>query len=363
MNEEWKQKLEKYYEGSLSEQEAREIETELEKLDVYQDMIAEELNKSSGDPNDLPPEKITKILRNSIRNARFSLVAYAIMIMLLIFPVMTMVSYLYYGWSGKAGDLIDVAIQTIYVTEPNVSLEEMDIEEQIGLFTFDVNMDLYKKVGKSDIKQGDWKVTYQFDDAKFPERNYISETPPNKIPYFDTKKLFHPQAKLTNLDSDAWDTLEKLPDGTVAEVYVSLNELKKPEDMKKILGDLDLEWRWFAIDTGLESSGEDLEGGYIAPIGYPAQPDPDAWSPYHTGEPNAEQFMESLRFLEKYEQQATDIAHAKSLELNYRIHYLEEHGIRAYAGVLTGPTKEILKMKDDESIRAIHIGEVRLWNW
>ncbi|GAA0504427.1 anti-sigma factor [Salinibacillus aidingensis] len=364
MSEEWKQKLQKYYGGHLSDEEAEEIERDLEKLDAYQELISEELGSEKDvQDEDLPPEKVNKILKNSIRNARFSSVAYVIMIILLIYPIMTMASYIYYGWGGKAEDLIYVAIETVYVTEPNVSLEEMQIKENVGLFTLDVNMDLYKRVGKEDIKLGDWKVTYEMDKAELIKRNYISENAPMEIPYYDTKKLYHPKAEITNKDPDAWDSLEKLPEGTVAEVYVSLNELKKPEDMIGVTEGLDVEWRWYAIDTGLEASGKSLEGGYLTPIGYPAQPDPDGWSPYHNRKPNDQQFMESLRFLEKYEQQAVDIAHAKWLDLDHRIEYIEDHGLKSYGGVITGPTKEILKLRNSESIRTIHIGEVRLWNW
>lgn len=360
MSEEWKKRLKKYYEGSLPEEEAREIEEDLEKLDAYQEVISDELDNNIEEDHseDLPPDKVSKILKSSIRNARFSLASYVIMIILLIYPLMTMASYIYYGWGQKAEDLIQVAIQTVYVTEPNVSLEEMDIERAIGLFTLDVDMDLYKRVGKRDIKQGTWEVTYQFNDAEFPKRNYISENPPNEIPTKETKKLYHPEALITNTNG-GWGSLEKLPEGTVAEVYVSLNKLKQPENMKEITKDLDVEWRWYAIDTGLEASGK----GYLTPIGYPAQPDSDGWSPYNENEPNQEQFMDSLHFLEKHEKQATDIAHAKWLDLDYRINYIEKNGLHSYGGVITGPTKEILKLRDNGTIRTISIGEVRLWNW
>lgn len=368
MSKEWKQKIKKYYEGDLSEEESREIESDLEKLDIYQEIISEEIDSSNDtekkdSPDDLPPEKITKILRNSIRNARFSLISYVIMILLLIYPAMIMSSYIYYGIGNRGQDLIQTVINTVYITEPNASLEEMDIEKRVGLFTFDVYMDLYKSIGKKDIKQGDWQVTYQFDEAKTPKRKYIIETPQRDIPYFDTKRLYHPEAELTNENINTWDTLEKLPEGTVAEVYVSLNELKQPENMKEVTKDLDVQWRWYAIDTGLEASGKNLESGYLAPIGYPAQPDPDGWSPYNSRGVNKEQFMESLYFLEKHEEQAVNISRGKFLELEYRINYLEKHGAKAYGGVVTGPTKEILKLKDNESVRSIYIGEVRLWNW
>lgn len=367
MSEEWKRKLKDYYAGNLSEDEALVVEKDLERYEAYQEVIFDEFKLEEQEESErldtLPPDQVNKIIKNSIRNARFSLTAFVVMIILMIYPLMTMVSYLYYGLNQKAEDLIQVAIQTVYVTEPNVSLEEMDIEREFGLFSFDVYMDLYKRVGKHDIKLGDWEVGYQFSDAEFPKRNYIIENPPKEIPNYETKKLYHPDAGITNPETNGWEKLEKLPEGTVAEVYISLNEVMNTKEVEELTKGTDTEWRWYAIDTGLEATGKSLDGGYLTPLGYPAQPDPDGWSPYNSRKPNEEQFMDSLYFLQKYEQQAIGIAHAKWLDLDYRINYIEDNGLKSYGGVITGPTKEILKLKDNDAIRGIYIGEVLLWNW
>ncbi|TGB01100.1 anti-sigma factor [Halobacillus salinus] len=363
MNEDWKQRLKDYYDGNLSEQEAEEVEKELEKLDAYQEVMAEELQPAKEEKEEISSDKAGRIIKNSIRNARFSMTAFVTMIILLIVPVLMMASYLYYGWGQKAEDLIQVAIQTVYVTEPNVSLEEMDVERTFGLFTFDVDMDVYKRVGRNDISLGDWEVSYNFSEAESPKRNYIIENPPKDIPRPETQQLFHPDAAISNHEMNPFIELDKLPEGTVAEVFISLEDTYSPDDMRSVLEEVDAEWVWYAIDTGLEAKGESSEGGYLPPIGYPAKPDPDGWSPYNSREQNEEQFMDSLRFLEKYESQATTLAHAKWLDLDERIDYLEANGLKAYGGVVTGPTKELLKLRDNEAIREVHIGEVRLWNW
>ena len=151
MSEEWKRKLKDYYAGNLSEDEALVVEKDLERYEAYQEVIFDEFKLEEQEESErldtLPPDQVNKIIKNSIRNARFSLTAFVVMIILMIYPLMTMVSYLYYGLNQKAEDLIQVAIQTVYVTEPNVSLEEMDIEREFGLFSFDVYMDLYKREG------------------------------------------------------------------------------------------------------------------------------------------------------------------------------------------------------------------------
>ena len=46
-----------------------------------------------------------------------------------------------------------------------------------------------------------------------------------------------------------------------------------------------------------------------------------------------------------------------------RIEYLKSHGVNIYGMVVTGPTKELLKLKENTWIASIRLGEVRLWDW
>ncbi|MGN7117717.1 anti sigma factor C-terminal domain-containing protein [Lysinibacillus odysseyi] len=43
--------------------------------------------------------------------------------------------------------------------------------------------------------------------------------------------------------------------------------------------------------------------------------------------------------------------------------YLKEKGFTVYGAVVTGPVKELLKLKDVPSIRDEQLGDVELWNW
>ncbi|MEM5594540.1 sigma factor regulator N-terminal domain-containing protein [Niallia circulans] len=88
------------------------------------------------------------IVRRGKVEARLTNILYSLTILLLIIPAATLGSYLYYGIGNKANDLIDIMDKTIYITKPNVSLEEMEIDSKIGFFNMDLSYDLYKRVGK-----------------------------------------------------------------------------------------------------------------------------------------------------------------------------------------------------------------------
>ncbi|MBP2243175.1 hypothetical protein J2Z40_003763 [Cytobacillus eiseniae] len=142
-----------------------------------------------------------------------------------------------------------------------------------------------------------------------------------------------------------------------------MNRLMKPEEIEKQLGNK-VEVRWVAVDTGLEDKNL-YEAEYsVAPIGYPLQIDSTTWSPFNGREQsNEEIFLDILHFLAKDEKTAEKISRAKSLVLKERIPYIEKNGIHVYGAVVTGPTPELRKLKDNDWIRTMKVGEVKLWNW
>ena len=43
--------------------------------------------------------------------------------------------------------------------------------------------------------------------------------------------------------------------------------------------------------------------------------------------------------------------------------YIKDKEFTAYGAVVTGPVKELLKLKELETIQSVQLGEVELWNW
>lgn len=284
-------------------------------------------------------------------------------VILLIVPVMTLGTYLYYAIGGKANNLIEVATTTIYVTEPNMSLEEMDLEEDIGFFSMKLMFDLYKRIGKEDYKVGSYEIYHAFDKPSFPERNMYLDRPLSEIPMEETEYIVHPDAPIPLSHSNEWEILKGLPDGTVAEVYLSFDDVIEP-DMAEEQFKEDIDVRWWAVDTGFEAKQVDQEGIPVSLIGYPAQIDTTTWSPFHGREQsNEEVFLDILTFLEKNEEAATKVARTKSLVLTERLSYLKENGIYAYGAVVTGPTSELRKLERNKLVKSMKVGEVKLWNW
>lgn len=301
------------------------------------------------------------IVKRGKIEARFTNILYSLTILLLIIPVLTLGSYMYYGIGDKANHLIEVTEKTIYITKPNVSLEEMEIDSKIGFFNMDLNYSLYKRVGKNDVRIGDSEVHISLSEPDTPETNFITDIPLTEFRDEEKEVLIHPSRGYSFNQQFADSIIKGLPDGTVIEAFISLDQLYSEEDLVNLFpSGMDLVW--YAVDTGVEEKNLSAEGDYMSPIGYPAQEDPDAWSPYNDNDVNSKQFMDSLYFLEKNEATAEIIAE-KPLALKERITYLEENGIKIYGAVVTGPKEEIVKLQENKLAKEIMVGEVRLWNW
>lgn len=307
-------------------------------------------------------EEQRKIIKTGKNNARLTNILISLAIILLILPILTLTTFMYYGFGGKADRLIDVAAYTVYVTEPNISLKPTEIEDEIGLFSMHVLFDVYKRIGKEDYKAGDYDILFSLSQPDFPKKNDYLDRPWPEIPSKETERLLHPAAPIPFSVDEEWNKLNGLPDGTVAELYLSLSDLLGPDEISQFMPK-DVEVRWLAVDTGLEAEQQDEEGLPLTPLGYPAQIDSTTWSPFNGREKsNQEIFLDLIHTLKKNEDVAVKIARAKSLALKERIAYLEKNDIKIYGAVVTGPTPELRKLKDKKEIRAMKVGEVKLWN-
>ena len=49
--------------------------------------------------------------------------------------------------------------------------------------------------------------------------------------------------------------------------------------------------------------------------------------------------------------------------MSERYDYVKENGIEVYGVVVTGPTRELFKLSELETVHSPGIGDVELWNW
>ncbi|UOQ87402.1 anti-sigma factor [Gracilibacillus salinarum] len=289
---------------------------------------------------------------------------------------------IYYSW-GKPDRLEvyrNIIDHTLTITDPYgyMGATSMHTKTYFGL---EATREQNKIVGHERIMVGEWQVNFLFSSMSLPEEeNYgrqSQEQPAFAFPGLGTRGM-----------SD-WNQLENLSEGTVVSGYVSFSELLETKEVFDLLEGKNIDLLWLAVDTG----GEDkvpTKGTIFDPIGFPSFPiwhDDDFIVTEHSEEDSGwlggkvvsesavspeyeegdyavlhEQFIKTLKFLKQHENKADKLVWGE-LNISERLNYLEEHGFQHYGAVITGPTKEILKLQNDDSIAELEVDEVAFWNW
>lgn len=246
--------------------------------------------------------------------------------LLLIQPIIYISTLLYYTVAPtNAMEIRNVVNQTLSVTEPNVFLKDRDMEQTLLPLSLQLHFDLYKRVGKKDIRIGEEKTDYVLSRATKVSREYTTDEKIPEVPYIDNEVLSHPNNYNASYNSsEEAQVLKGLPQESVVEAFVSFRELLSVQEVTNMFPTIDIVW--YAVNTGLEEKQTNEEGMYVAPIGFPADMISRPSGAFESDSPHEEQFIDVLKSLQKHEDLAVKLSRAKVLELSKRISFLEKMG-------------------------------------
>lgn len=381
MSDEFKKQLEAYENGELFGKELEEFEAELGKLEQYQQLLSETDEEDYSKQPVISDEKQRKLMKRGKWKARIQTVFFAFGVFIIFTVVTSVLTAVYYQWGNPDRNDVYRAIieHTLTITDPYGEAGGTSMNSG-PYFTMKATKDMKKQVGKERIKVGEMNVKFFFSLMSHPEKDYYGRLSENR-PIF-----FSPELSEDDELSD-WDRLEQLPEGTVVSAFISLAELMETTEVLHLLDDKDIDLLWLAVETGEEWKHDEYAS--LDPIGFPSYPiwhDDDMTltsreekkgflfgkivsegheSPeYEEGDarPLQEQFIKTLEFLQQHERKANKFYFGK-LNLAKRLDYLGRSGFQHYGIVITGPTKEVLTLKDEPWVNRLEIDEVELWNW
>lgn len=392
MTERFKRQLKDYAEGKLSDEEKAEVERELGKMEAYQAYLDEVMGEEKRLAGQEPPQdrsdpqaarRERKIIRKGKWRARIGNAFMALAIFIVFSIVSSVVTALFFstGTPNRMELYRDIIRSAIAVTQPNISVNLSSHTN--AYYNVDYKGQLNKQIGDARINIGDFSMNMFLGLPRGKDIIWRTETEPQNYVFVnpDRDRLQQGEKKKSKEPSSEWATLAKLPEGTVAEAFLSLDRFYSTGELLKLFEDKNMSPVWFAVYTGEDS-------GSLGPIGFPYYPmwHHDDWKmtdetvekrgilgkvvtrgysapPVDSldGTIREENFMKTLYLLQKYKRIANHAAF--DLKLDERIPYLEENGVKLYGVAVTGPTKELLKLQREDWIAAIRLGEVRLWNW
>lgn len=364
MSKDFKESLKAYAEGRLSEEEKLFMEDELEKLELYQEFLDEQTDKGSSKH----PSFEEKVIRKSKWKARLQNASITIILISIVLIVLHTITSNYYklGNPNKLNlytNAIKAAIQT---TRPNSDTSGSTYRAGT-LFSSEIGVQYSKEVGKDKISGGD--VTLKFN---FNKPSIVTNKSPDSLNFniffFDTPPYNSENAN-KDLDSTMWNTLEKLPDGTVAEAYITFNKLYETDEVLSMFKDKDMNLLWLAVDTG-NNDDHNAILGFPHAYSFPEfrknwfNPPPKVVEHYTNGDFRNKYFIDTLEFLNEHKDIVNIVnSSGSTANVQYALDYVNKNGVKIFGVAVTGPTKEILKLRDENLVRRINVGETRLWNW
>lgn len=399
----------RYLEGSLSSAEVEDVESHLLHCAGCRGLMDEEMERRESEdrwskrmdvsqPARLDEKQQQRILRRAKYKNRFSMALFLVVLFILLNAGGILLSSLYYTVGGENSRLFKVQQTAALLTEstfPNVTVPAKSASpfpagmtgagwghssvEIKPYFVAQGDYALQKRIGKDDYGIGSlninqffsaMNVNWQWQDGSFNDYLYFYH--PEQL-----KDMESPQTRinLINNAQPVWQALAALPEGTVTEMSVSFTRTYSIDEIYTLLNEYDVDITWYAISTGLEADPQ-YSDDRQAPLtafhgvwGLPASPRHMAGRSAAPNEPEAlsrEQYLlESMQFLLDNENTAKRIFRGQPefLQISQRYEYIKANGISVYGVVVTGPSRELLKLKELDFVHSPGLGEVRLWNW
>jgi len=276
--------------------------------------------------------------------------------------------------------------------QPNIKGQYSGSTAEITpLLTQKFSYPLVKQVGKENVMVGEMYVdkkilntssTMKMNLTLKNSSSSSSLKPTNEFEKFSFNLPEDPRtgkATSSKINNGVWKTLEKLPEGTVAELAFSTATFMEPKKLIKMLETYDVEVVWMPIYTGefksfeSFSTGEDsvnltiydsfgLTGGLKVSDDYLK-----IWEGQNLtrgGVRDSQRFMlENMEKLLNNEKKSYIEDFLGLSHLQERYDYLKKNGFQAYGAVVTGPTKNLLMLRYIEGISDQKLGNVEFWNW
>lgn len=308
-------------------------------------------------------EKLKTYSENKVKNVCIALILLSI---LLIISRPLTSKYYNFGNPSKHTLYRNAIKSAINTTKPNAKLNGSTFRAGL-LFSSEIGINYSKEVGKETIKGGNVTLKFHFTKpvtvtAKSPDYLNFNNFSFDNTPYNNENTNI-------SLDKTMWNTLEKLHEGTVAEAYITFDKLYETEEVFSIFKNKDMNLLWLAVDTGAKNNSHTV-------LGFPHTQDfpelrrnwfdpPPKFIDYYTNAQfRNEYFINTLEFLDEHKYIANVVHPFDSIEnIENAINYVNKNGVKILGVAITGPTKEILKLREENLVKRIIVGETRLWNW
>ncbi|WP_243526370.1 anti-sigma factor [Bacillus pseudomycoides] len=360
----------KYEQGTITAEEQEELENHIETCTICESYLDELLAKTEKVKKRLPPLSHVQVPFRKVKwKHRLQILAFLLAVYMVIYAVGGILSSIYFQFNNeqKLKEVRDLPALALEATIPNSRVTGGGTKVE-AFFRTNGTIDLVKTVGKGEFKLGTIQID-SFLSSVQVEQKWADSA------YHQNLFFVHPKTQqiehLKESTKKVWEALQKVPDGTVAELAISFDKSYTLQELETILysvfeaQEIPPTPVWYALDTGLESAHEeDLRLSSFEVLGFPKDLNLHDLETKQL-KTTEEQVIEMMRILSQHEETVKRVAQRSSKELNLQkqYQYVKKHGVKVYGIVITGPSKELLKLQNSPHVRDATLGDIEFWNW
>ncbi|OPX44951.1 putative anti-sigma-M factor YhdL [Ruminiclostridium hungatei] len=380
MTEDFKEKLDLYKKGELSNEEAEKVECELDRFTAMSEYLRQEeklfeAELKAGLDSGVPSEKLTgkRINRRMVaRIARvtvITLLACIVIVPLLYLSLMSVLGSVFRIDEDRFAQEQHFASDFIHMAFPDKAV--IGGRNSTQFYKQDFSCELTKGISR-EAGRLELSVSYSFGRLKKP-RVSLEE----KLSYYN-RDLFYAVNKDTYFNPTEWSLLEKAPSGTNAQIFVTYRHKLTPGEAKAALGaQYFLPSGGFTVDM-LADTGSTLALANYNPSYYyiinngnsSKMDDTDFINSFdsYDDETHKEVMLYGLEKIKENEHLASYISEyytnggRQALgDTGKMLEYVKNNGVLYIGAVISGDAKELLKLKENPEIYSCRVDEITVW--
>lgn len=311
-----------------------------------------------------------RILSNSIG---------ALVFIFLLYKVYIFAIHIYFDTPEVSGKFNRSVITTVEMHEDGVRVEKTGnpIIEVTPFLTQKTTLKLYKDVGKWQVIIGEvhakQTISGKFTYSIVNTGSYLNETQPAFI--LPTSIMFDKKINDTTIKESDLEQLRTIEDGNVAELSFSVRSLMSPNQLMELLANYDIAVTGLPVYAGevkefdtphSVGNGSNYSVPHLSLRSSTMFREKNQLSGrqmYFTFEDtnimadHVANMMADLEWMTKnikYRERELDIK---------RLAYLQKNGVHVYGATITGPVRELEKLKEQPEFYRFQLGHIEIWNW
>ncbi|WP_208920163.1 anti sigma factor C-terminal domain-containing protein [Paenibacillus uliginis] len=321
-----------------------------------------------------PPKWSKKKFNRMIWRTRVKMLVNAASAMLLLFLLYTVyisAIHIYFDTTDVRGKFIRSIITVVELHEDGVKVEKPanPTIEVTPFLTQKTTLKLYRDVGKWQVITGEirvkqsllGKLTYSIENTGAYMNN-------------DSQAAFILPSSIM-FDKNDLEQLRKIEDGNVAELSFSINTLMSPEQLMEMLDSYDIAVTGMPVYAGelkdfdtphTVGGGTDYYVPHLTlrPMSvFEENNKLSMWQLYFSAEDKGRMSEHIDYMMSDLNWMTTNIRYYGVDQDKQRLAYLQKNGVQVYGATVTGPVRELEKLKEQPEFREFRLGRIEVWNW